>query len=68
MQNLTQIKTAHNLNDTELASVLHMSTRQIRRIKKGQSKPGLKFLTALKDAFPEVDIDEFLKQTGGTQK
>jgi transcriptional regulator with XRE-family HTH domain len=68
MQNLTQIKTAHNLNDLELANILHMSLKQIRRIKKGQSKPGLKFLTALKNAFPEVDIDEFLKQVGGISK
>ncbi len=61
MQNLTQIKTIHNLNDVELANILHMSPKQIRRIKKGQSKPGPKFLTALKNAFPEVDLNELIE-------
>ncbi|MDN5317244.1 MAG: hypothetical protein PWR08_1369 [Thermoanaerobacterium sp.] len=64
---LTELKYKYNLKDQELANKIGISRSQLYRIKT-EGKIGEKSIKGLKNAFPEIDIDEFLKQVGGTLK
>lgn len=59
---LSKIKYLSNLTDKELAERIGISRSQLYRIKTGKSFPSSKFLTKLKEAFPEIDLNQIIKE------
>jgi DNA-binding Xre family transcriptional regulator len=67
---LNNLAYKYNLKEQELAKKIGISRSQLYRIKK-TGKIGSKALTGLKNAFPEVDLNELIKnfkQVGGISK
>ncbi|HHY80519.1 MAG TPA: helix-turn-helix transcriptional regulator [Thermoanaerobacter sp.] len=62
---ISELKYRYNLTEQELAKRIGISRSQLYRIKKGKSQPGSKFITSLKNAFPDIDLNELVnfKQT-----
>jgi len=59
---ISKIKYLSNLTDKELAERIGISRSQLYRIKTGKSFPSSRFLTKLKDAFPELDLNQIIKE------
>ena len=50
------------LSRTQLAAKLGISENYMYRIKKGERKPGIDFLTAIRREFPELkELEEYLE-------
>lgn len=61
LSQINKILYIYKINEKQLAKAIGISQRQLIRIKKGESHPGNKFITGLKNAFPEVDLNELIE-------
>lgn len=60
MITVSDILLKYNLTETQLASMLGMSLKQINRLKTGKSKPGRKAIKRIAEVFPEIDVRELI--------
>lgn len=58
---INEILIKYGLTQKQLSQKVYISQRQLIRIKKGESRPGNKFITGLKNAFPEIDLNELIE-------
>lgn len=56
---LQDLITDNNLNESKLAKKIGVSRACVNRILKKTRNPSLKFLTGLKEAFPQYNLEEF---------
>jgi transcriptional regulator with XRE-family HTH domain len=59
---ITKLKHISNLTEKELAEKIGISRSQLYRIKTGKSSPTMEFFIKIKNAFPGVNIDEFIEE------
>ena len=65
---LTKLKYINNLTEKELAERIGISRSQLYRIRTGKSFPSSKFFTKLKQAFPDIDLNEIIEELDRIRK
>lgn len=65
LQNFRQSK---NLSTEEIATKIGASTSLYEKVEFGRRNPSYGFVSKLKNAFPEVDIDKIYENTPQTQE
>lgn len=61
MNELQKLRSQKNLTQSKMAEILGFTKSHYVKIEYGIRNPGFKFLKALKDNFPEVDMNEIFK-------
>lgn len=58
-----RIMQKEGINQSQLSAMLGMSRATVSRALSGKYQPSVKFLSALKRAFPEINLEYFFKDT-----
>lgn len=61
MNELQKLRSQKNLTQSKIAEILGFTKSHYVKIELGIRNPGFKFLKALKDNFPEVNMNEIFK-------
>jgi Predicted transcriptional regulators len=61
MNQLRILREQKNLTQSKMAEIIGFTKSHYTKIEIGVRNPGFKFLKALKDNFPEVDMNEIFK-------